>query len=164
MRFEEDPEVVADLKLRAATEHDRSRSREMPVFAPSPTIARVPCRGRCGITVEWSEDAEDRFRMFNRILAAKSDAPLDKTRIVFCRVCASRGSAGAAENNRQKVDAMAKWIRELKADPSPNGERERELLEKLKPHHPDLDGLTQAIKTRRETSSSKHGRVRRGSL
>jgi hypothetical protein len=138
--FEEDPEVVADLKLRAATERDRSRSREMPAFVPPKFKGKVPCRGRCGGVVDWTEDAEERFEMFNRILKSKMEAPLDKTLIVFCEKCKSVGLAAAAAVNLKKVEVMAKLIRELKTKSDPPGETE--ILEKLKKlDHPDIPGL-----------------------
>jgi hypothetical protein len=159
---EEDPEVIADLKLRAYTERDRSRSREMPTYVPAKIIGQVPCRGRCGALVEWPEDAEERFAIFNRILASKAEAPLDKTRIAFCSRCVARGREGAADANRKGVEGMARLIRELRSDPGPNFEREKEILEKLKPHHPDLTGLVEAIRIRRLSKPAT--RARRSSL
>jgi hypothetical protein len=91
------------------------------------------------------------------------DAPLDKTRIVFCVKCKTEGLSAAAKHNREIVERTAQLIRELKSDPPVDSDREREILEKLAKVHPDLDGLKQAIKTRRD-SKPQGSRVRRGSF
>jgi hypothetical protein len=145
MAKEMDPEVAADIALRNATMRDRSRSREMPTYVPARITGKVPCRGRCGAVVDWTEDAEDQFKIFNGILKAKMEAPLDKTMIVFCAECKREGQAAAAEMNRKKADAMAKLIAELKTKTDPPGEKE--LLAKLeKLGHPDVTGLLLALR------------------
>jgi hypothetical protein len=160
MSFSEDPEVVADIKLRAATLRDSSRSREMPTFIPARITGQVPCRGRCGSLVDWTEEAEERFAIFNRILARKMEAPLDKTRIAFCNKCRTTGMAMQGERNRKATDLMKQFIVELKNGPK-SAERERELVDKItKLGHPDVAGLVQAIQERKASKSS----ARRGSL
>ena len=163
MSFEEDPEVIADLQLRASSVYDSSRSSQPPTWAPPTIVDRVPCRARCGAVVEWTDEAEERFGIFNRHLKQKLEAPLDKTKIAFCNACRAKGQALAAERNRQAVEFMAPLIRELKGEPAPNAIREREIIEKLKKAgHPDIEGLCGAIKARRE--SKPQGRSRRGAL
>lgn len=155
---DEDPEVVADLRLRAATERDPNRSREMPRYEPAKIHSHVPCRGRCGAIVSWTEEAEHAFQTWNRVLAAKAEAPLDKTRIVFCNTCRQRGAELTADANRKKVDAMAAAIRELKI--GCHEHRENELLDKLEQAgHPDVPGLRQwlrdnAGKSKRQTKGA----------
>ena len=160
MSDEMDPEVLADLRLRASTERDRSRSREMPAYQPARVVDRVPCRGRCGSVVEWTEEAEEAFVTWNRVLARRDEAPLDKTRIVFCNACREEGAKAAAERNRKMVNAIADAIRELK-----NGcesHREHELLDKLeRAGHPDIAGLKQWL---RERSAKGNKRVSRGDV
>jgi hypothetical protein len=157
----EDPEVIADLKLRAATEHDRLRSREMPAFVPSPVIDRVPCRNRCGAVVGWTEQAEETFQTFNRELARKMEPQLDKTRIVFCNTCRMAGGALSADRNRKQVDFVAQVIRELKS--GLNGEKYQEAIQKLrKAGHPDVEGLEQTLRDKEAAKPSK--KFTRGSL
>lgn len=167
MSFEEDPEVVADLRLRAYTERSRTGisteafgAAVRQAATPPRIVDKVPCRGRCGALVDWPEDAEDRFQLFNRILASKAEAPLDKTRITFCDKCRATGMAMQGERNRKATDMMQQLIAELKAGPK-SSDRERELLEKIKKlGHPDVNELVQAIKARRDAKSN----VRRNSI
>lgn len=159
---EEDPEVVADIRFREASTRDRSRSGEARWQAPE-IVDRVPCRARCGSLVDWTEEAEERFAIFNRQLKRKMEAPLDKTKIVFCDGCRTKGLKAAAERNRDAVEFMKPLILELRGEPAPKGEREREIIEKLKKAgHPDIEGLCQAIKTRRE--HKPQSRARRSSF
>lgn len=162
MSFEEDPEVIADLRLRESSTRDRTRTGETK-WQPPKIVEHVPCRARCGAMAEWTEEAEERFAMFNRMLASRMDAPLDKTRIVFCNACRAKGVGAAADSNRDRVAYMRPLILELRGEPAPKAEREREILEKLKKAgHPDLGGLVKAIAARRE--SKPQGRTRRSSL
>src|SRR5689334_13171709 len=103
-----DPEVLADLRLRAATERERGHLRDapMPTWQPPKIVDRVPCRGRCGNLVDWTDAAEERVAVFNRRLLATREAPIDKTRVVFCSACSAKGREMAAENNTKKADAM----------------------------------------------------------
>jgi hypothetical protein len=159
-----DPEVLADLRLRAATERDPTRSREMPKWTPPRFIGKVPCRGRCGALIDWPEDAEEQFAMFNRELARRMEAPLDKTRIDFCAACRKIGVTNTANNNRKGVDAVAVLIREYRGGttspvppgPAPTEKRQREILDQLKKlHHPDVEGLEKAVREARDGKTGK---------
>lgn len=156
MSEEFDPEVAADLALRDSTSRERGgMSRDgfaaaIRAAAPSKTIDKVPCRARCGRLADWTQEAQDAFDTFNRKLIAEREAPLDKTRIVFCGECRGSGSKLSADANRKHADKLAELIRELKDEPPPNPRRERELLEAIKGlNHPDVDGLIQAIRDKR---------------
>lgn len=163
MSDEIDPEVLADLRLRARTERERPAVPPSALkWSPSPTIAKVPCRARCGNVTDWTEDAEDRFRIFNRELERRNEAPLDKTRIVFCLKCQEIGAKMAAERNRKHIDALAEVIKRIKA--SSNPEEEREDIEKLKKlNHPDVQGLLQAIRARLDAKGASR-KLRKDSL
>lgn len=153
-REELDPEVVADLQLRAATERDRSRSREMPQWSPSVVLTHVPCRKRCGSLVEWNDAAEERFVAFNRMLEARGEAPLDKTKILFCDKCRVLRRQAVADHNRKQVDLTGEVIRDLRRASNPDGERD--LIAKLRElGHPDIDGLLETLRTRNKTQSGK---------
>lgn len=155
-----DPEVRADLQLRARTE--RERTSVTPVWTPPKIHSKVPCRGRCGSTCEWTEDAEERFQIFNRELERRNEAPLDKTKIVFCLACAAVGADAAAKRNRKMVDAVGDIIRELKA--GTDAAHELDLLHKLeKAGHPNIEGLKQWL-VENKTKNSAGGRLRRGSM
>ncbi len=144
-----DPEVLADLRLREATERDATRSREMPKYVAPRIVERVPCRARCGQLADWTDEAEQAFETFNRALAAKADAPLDKTKIAFCSACVDEGRKLIADNSRKHVDKLAEKVRELKDSERPWDEGE--LLSQLrKLGHPDIPGLVSALRDRRD--------------
>ncbi len=148
MSDEEDPEVIADRFLRASTERDTTRTAKEPKWIPPVIVDKVPCRARCGAVCEWTEEAEYAFQAWNRQLASKMDAPLDKTKIVFCEACVSRGMAMVAKANRDAVDRLAVLIRQLKAADDPD--KDRELIEKIrKLNHPDVEGLLQCLRDKK---------------
>lgn len=165
---DDDPEVRADLELRDSTARDRPRkSYEQVKWSPPVIVGQVPCRGRCGAVVDWPEDAEHSFQVFNGQLERTNQAPLDKTRIVFCEKCRAYGATLAADNNRKHVDKLAEVIRELRGGtthpeapgPAPHPDRERELLEQLrKLHHPDPVAFEIALREARQRSNSKNKR------
>jgi hypothetical protein len=161
---EEDPEVIADLRLRAASEFDRTRTRPTGhrSFSPDPVIGQVPCRGRCGALADWTESAENAFQTWNRVLERRDEGPLDKTRIVFCETCRKLGQHMSAERNRVHVDKLADLIRQLKESTEP--ESERDLIERIaKLNHPDVAGLVKAIKDARERETGNK-RARRSEV
>lgn len=167
MSDELDPEVIADLRLREYTARSRpglsdaAFGQAIRAAAIPKVVDRVPCRNRCGAVVAWTEEAEDTFQTFNRQLARKVEAQLDKTRIVFCSTCRTNGLAMGAERNRKQVDYIAPLIRELKNGPS--ADRYREILDSLrKAGHPDVDGLHAALLEKAAAKGTK--RVARGSL
>lgn len=168
MSDEEDPEVAADLALRehaAATRprmSDAQFGRALNKAAAPAVIGVVPCRGRCGSVVDWTEEAEHAFDAFNRKLSRDREAPLDKTRIAFCNRCRTHGAKLSAENNRKQVDKLAELIRELKDEPPPRPDRERDIVEKIKAlNHPDVDALVLTIREKRAKQPA--GKRQRGS-
>ncbi len=166
MSDEDDPEVLADLELREHTARTRPRvsdaqfAAKLRDAAVPRIIDKVPCRARCGRMADWTEEAQDAYDTFNRKLLSMRDAELDKSRIVFCDECRKRGVAMRAEDNRKHVDLVAAKIRALKATTNPD--EERQLIKELHQlHHPDMNGLVEAIRQAREKQSS--GKRVRGS-
>lgn len=149
MSDEIDPEVLADLQLRASSERDRTRSRNANYdWTPPPVIDRVPCRARCGNVADWTQEAQDAFETFNRILAQRDEGPLDKTRIVFCDECKAKGATIAGPRNRKHVDIVRDLVEQLKQTEKPRSERI--LLKNLELQgHPDIPGLLDAIDQKR---------------
>lgn len=147
-----DPEVLADLHLRAATEREPTRMRDMPTWKPAAIVDHVPCRNRCGRVVEWTDEAEHAFETWNRILLAKRDAPLDKTRIVFCDACRMSGVQPGADRNRKQHEMLRERIRYLKQSANPDGETK--VIDEIKKlGHPDVPGLLEALRQKREAKS-----------
>lgn len=167
-RPEIDPEVAADLALRASSQFDTDRTRGAvgvsgARWSPPKFVTQWPCRGKCGVLVDVDEFTVEVFAKFNRVLRQRDEQPLDASAIVFCDACRDQGKALAAQRNRQKVDAIGNAIRELKelaAQPeTPRSlEQQRDILMKLRKHgHPDVDGLVLAI--RESLSAKKKGRT-----
>lgn len=151
--FEQDPEVVADLQLRAATLRERGRAREMPAYEPSKIVDRWPCRA-CKQPVEVTEDGVDRYQVFNRQLARQGEERLDHTKILFCDSCRVEYQRTAADRRRGQVERMAVVIRQLKSSNKP--EEERLMIKQLEAWgHPDVTGLVQAIRLRLDGPKTK---------
>lgn len=160
MSHEIDPEVLADLQLRSYSQHDRTRTRGAGVYnwQPPAFVDSWPCRSGCGAMIQVTEEALHALDVHNRELHHQREAPIDTAGIVFCDACMRRVNVTLPGKRRKQVDGLAEKIRELKADPPPDGERERTLIEQIRMlHHPDVEGLVLAIRLRRE---SKQGAKR----
>jgi len=151
--FEEDPEVVADLQLRAASERDSTRSRPSPalleVWAPSSKFVGVwKCRtAPCMRMVSVTEETLEYFEKCNEWLALKGEQPLDPTTILRCDRCRDEVKARRPALLRQRVVEMAAVIGKLKASPQPR--QEHDLIRQLTSwNHPDLPGLLDALDPR----------------
>ena len=167
--FEPDPEVVADLRLRASTERDTTRSAKPPEYVPPTFVAKWRCKTPgCGALVDVTEESMERLAVFNGRLRSKAEAPLDPHSIVFCADCEQRNDAAQSERRRREVDRMAIVIRGVKSGQFPlrvtwnNTEHtltEAQAYEKLERWgHPDVPGLKQAIAERNATSGAKRTR------
>lgn len=157
MSEEIDPEVLADLQLRKASEHDRTRTRTANYsWRPPEDVAHWKCRNpKCSAMVGVTQEAVDAAAVFDRELHRQRESPLDRERIAMCVECRQLFFKQRADKNRAQVDGLAGLIRELKGDP-PRPDRERTLIEQIRHmHHPDVDALVQAIRERREGGKSK---------
>lgn len=164
MSDEMDPEVSADLQLRAYTARTRTGLTEAQFAAKiretatPKIIGKVPCRARCGNLADWTEEAEDAFNTFNRKLAQTADAPLDKTKIAFCASCRAKGMAAVGDSNRNHVEAMRKAIVELKDNPPSSPSDERAAVKRLEAlRHPFAE---ECVRTICENATKKGSRRR----
>jgi hypothetical protein len=162
--WEDDPEVVADLRLRAASERDRTRTGPVATYEAAAVVAHWPCRA-CRQPTELTETGADRFTFFNRALVARGEAPIDTGAVLFCGACRAEGTTYASRRNREHVDKLAEKIREYKA--SHDSRRQAELEHEMaKLHHPDLPGLVEAVRQARATvaTGDRGRRHNRGGL
>lgn len=162
---EPDPEVVADLRLRAATQHDSTRQRGEGVYAwrKPDDVGAWKCRGGCGTLVGVTEDVMAQYATFNGYLRKKLEAPLNHDAIVLCDRCRARMEKERSHRLHEKVEKLRGVIQALKAHKEPR--KAVELLQQLKDYkHPDPQGLLDAIDARRSTSGDKAKRERRSSL
>lgn len=108
-RFPDDPEVLADLRRREASDGDRGRSRNDPgAWRPPAVVEQWPCGG-CGQLVGMTRDAIDTWAMFNRQLQARRDRPLPKRG--QCPACKRRDDELAQAQRRQRPDEAGKGTR-----------------------------------------------------
>lgn len=143
-------EIDEDAVARAESLRDPSRTRKEPKWVPPVVLDRVLCRGNCGALVEWTEDTEAAFRMWNAELAKRDEFPLEPNKIIFCEGCRRKGREFSRERNDKAREIMARNIRELKAAEDPGKELTRiKRIEAL--GHPDVPGLIEAIRTKRPT-------------
>lgn len=159
--FEPDPEVIADLKLRAHTEYDRTRSRPAAyVWNPPKIVGAWKCRNAaCKAIVDVPDDAMEQFCMFNAELRRRDEDPLDHSKILYCSDCLAEYKATASQRRRGQVDRMAVAIKQLKE--SGDATRERDLIAQLEQWgHPDVEGLVKAITERRVAESGRVGKKR----
>lgn len=165
MSSEPDPEVLADLRLRESSQFDSSRTRTANYDWRKPAdVDEWPCRA-CGVFVGVTDEATHALEVHNRRLLQLREAPVESARVLFCPSCKARGVAMQPERNRKHVDALAELIREFKSDPPPHPDREAELVAHMRlMHHPDVDGLVQAVKNRRENSGATSRRRKASNL
>lgn len=83
-----DPEVLADLRKRDASERDRGRTRPLG-WVPAPIVEHWGCKG-CGALVGVTKEAVETREVFNARLRSRGEAELAKDRIVFCPSCKAR--------------------------------------------------------------------------
>lgn len=86
-----DPEVLADLRRREASERDPSRTRSDPSAWTEPAIVEHwPCRKGCGAMVGVTREAVDTLATANRMLASRREQPIAKAKVMWCPECKAR--------------------------------------------------------------------------
>ena len=138
-----DPEIVADLRLRARTVRERGGRDVGPLYdwTKPKLVAEWECRApSCGTTVGVTEETLERLVLFEAMLRRRGEAPLDKDRIVFCDECRDARRRAEATSARAAVDTLAAVIRRFKASTEP--EEQRALIKQLRElGHPHVDEL-----------------------
>jgi hypothetical protein len=164
-----DPEVLADLRLRASTEYDRSRTRDANYDWKRPAdVAQWRCR-RCGCDVGVTQDAVDRFEDCNRILARMGEAPITTSIVVACEPCRVIVADAVQKRNARVCASTKEIIQQLKAGMTANirivrhnGEAradKREALQQLEQWgHPDVRGLEAWLEEQNLKSSGRRSR------
>lgn len=149
---DEDPEVVADLQLRAHTERDRSRASKEPVYVPPVYVDTWACK-LCRLPIEVTADAVERVEIFNRALADRREPLLITSELVACLECAIKIQERHAFKARRDAELLGKVIARLKLSRSP--EHERGLIAELRQlGHPDVDGLVESLRHKKPTRSA----------
>lgn len=92
-----DPEVLADLRAREASERDPTRSRSDPTAWTAPAIVEHwPCRGGCGAMIGVTREAVEALASSNAMLARRRDQPIAKSKVMWCPECKRRDDELAA--------------------------------------------------------------------
>jgi hypothetical protein len=155
MGDEMDPEVLADLQLRARTVRERGGQSRGATWHPPTFVDKWPCRNpQCRKPVEVTAETVDRYQVFNGELSKRGEERMDFRAIVYCDPCRDEFQRTAAGRRRGQVDRMALVIRQVKASKNPEGETA--AIAQLKAwHHPDVEGLIQAVRARLDGKSGK---------
>ena len=157
VRASHDPEVLADLELRAASLRDPSRSRKEARWDPPIVVGTWRCR-TCASAVGVTAEAAQRVAIFDAILGRRGEAALDTDAVMFCDPCRGKHTRLAALRRREEVDRLALAIRELKA--CDDDVRQRELVKQLEALRcPDLEGLVHAVTKRAASKTTKASRA-----
>lgn len=158
---DEDPEVVADLRLRAATERDSTRTRPTKQgWSPPAIVDRWPCKTGCGAMVDVPIDAVQALDVFNAQLKRQRERPIAPSQVMVCEKCKVTLLEQEAEEKRTRTERVAHHVAALNASHGMPTE-EKGILEQLKRWgHPDPEGLAKAIADRR--ASERGNKPRRG--
>lgn len=165
MIVDEDPEVVADVQLRASTERDSSRSRPnqfvLGSWRPDGPVAQWNCRRPgCHTLVDVTQDGVDRLEQANAMLVRLGQRKILDTEVLWCPACSKAFFDARSDRLRVKVDRLAELIRKLKDSTTPRSEHLL-LTDIEKCHHPDIRGLLDAIDARRAKPGERSKRERR---
>lgn len=156
MRYEHDPEIVADARARARFGGaDRGVPENYPpgTHRPPAIVAGWACRSGCGRFVPVTDAAVAARDSANDQLRRRGEPELGEHEILFCPSCKHRAAPDRADALRRRVDDIAKLIAELKTLVD-NDLLERSVLARLRDlGHPDVDGLMRAV---RESRAAKN--------
>jgi hypothetical protein len=162
---DEDPEVVADLKLRAYSMRDSSRSGDAGVYDWKPPVVATQWKCRtppCKEFVDVTTDTLERWQIFNAQLKSKGERPLESHTILRCPSCTAEYNRIQPQRLRKRVDRMASVIQQLKAGDkniryrTNDGDVTTDELGAIKQlrewGHPDVDGLVQALREKKSAN------------
>lgn len=166
MSFEEDQEAMADLLFREASEHDSTRSRPTDIaqlVQPFRPVTSWRCRyPQCRVEVDVDEEAVSRLATFNAELARRRELgqpnsePIGTHQVMLCAAHQRLADDFIANRRREQHAELRDAIQKLKASNDPRNERA--LLDVLhKRHHPDIEGLLQALETKLAAKGGRRG-------
>jgi hypothetical protein len=168
MSDEMDPEVIADLKLRAYSERDSSRGKvtedHIANWRPDGVVTQWKCRmEKCMRFMDVTQEGIDRLDDANAHLAKRGEPPLKSFEVAICQTCMRMRAGDVGRRLRERVTGLAENIRKLKEHAKPRQASEL-LAAIIKAKHPDLPGLLDAIEARRSKSGESGKRERKHGL
>lgn len=159
--FAIDPEVLADLQLREHTERTRRTKPVDAIYAYKPPefVGAWRCR-RCGVLVEIQASDLENLAMWNRVLKARGEAPIDNTKIALCDECKAVEDDRRSDGRKEQAGIVNDLIRSLKATDDIDGIDARAQTKRLRElGHPDVDGLLHELRERAGARAAKRARV-----
>jgi len=163
MSDEIDPEVIADLKLRAYSQFDSTRSRGEGVYdwKPPAAVTQWKCKTPpCKSFVDVDAETVERWEIFNKRLRANGDSkgdarPIASHDVMLCDSCRAEHAKIQPQRLRKRTDRMADVIRQLKAGESVirfetnegrhSANRTETFAKLIEWGHPDVTGLQQSL-------------------
>lgn len=144
-----DPEQLADLRVRAESERDRTRSREAVGFGDTTIVERWPCR-RCTIAmVDVNAATVTALEVSNAQLLRRGERAIPKSHVVFCSTCEPIARLERAEREavqRAEIRALERELFSL----VDNDLREASIATRLRElGHANVPALLRQAATRR---------------
>lgn len=166
-REELDPEVLADLQLRARTLSERGdrylRPSPAQLYRKPVDAAQWKCRfPRCEILIGVADDVVQYLENFNAELATRGERAIPTDAILVCPEHLKLALEHRAQKQRERSDRMRDNIRKLRASELDPNLMPDVLADLRRDHHPDVDGMVAAMLARLNGSSG--GKKRRARL
>ncbi len=163
-----DPEVLADLQLRAASEHDATRTRISPAaigtWKPDADVTTWPCRRPgCEQPVGVTQDAIDYLAMCNGWLRKRGEREIPTDAVMLCEPCRKRLQGIYEKAHEKQRERCRELVQKLKASATPRNEHEIiRALEDVK--HPDVSGLIESLAAKLESGKNKNAKAKGSKL
>lgn len=156
MTREPDPEVIADLQLRAMSERDSTRTRGADYSWTAPeVIGKWKCRNRaCSTLCDVTEDTMARWADSNVMCRRRGWPTIETHEVLICDSCRVLVENKRCEKRKAQREQTAELVRRLKDSPDPR--REKHIVEQLeKLNHPDIIGLLESLAEKAERGSRR---------
>ncbi len=163
MSEELDPEVVADLRLRASSMFDRTRTGAEPKWERPRFVAEWACRNKaCRVRVAVTQDAVDQLALCNRWLRDRGETPLiHENEVMVCDTCRVLLTEQRARNLTDRRERIKTNVRIVVGSKNPRDEKDA-IAALTKDHHPDVPGLLECVESKAKATPGK--RERRGGM
>jgi hypothetical protein len=159
-----DPEIAADMRLRADTERHRDPKPAKYSWTSPAIVEHWPCR-MCGVAmVGVTAEAAAARDHANQILVSRREPEIAKSQIVFCDRCTPVAKAQREERHRKAREETAAVIRELRSLVD-NDLRERVLVDRLRElGQPDIAHVLADARAHRRAAAAARAVARKRAL
>jgi hypothetical protein len=143
-----DPEALADLQRRAASERDPQRTREAARPVANDVAAKWLCRRCRTAMVDVSAHVVHGLEVSNRELQRRGEPPIPTHQVVFCETCTPIARKERAARIAREAAESAALIRELNSLID-NDLREASIAARLRELGHDVPALLREARNRR---------------